>query len=240
MINKKISTLAGSLIILAIVVAIGIAFFSGKEREMQNQNNVVLNNNEEETEKENAQKENEIRNDLEISDNWTIVNHENFWDNTSFFAHKNYNFPTIEFSYPENWEFGCCNDMDYASTHIIYSSKYRDTSLPYIRITDYILSGCHDLKKTCALDKTVKLTADEKFNRLKSIISKDQILPEKEIKKLNIKAFVFKKTEKEGNFSMSYLINLKEDVIQIDFVNYEMLEENFIDNFLDRVIFESK
>jgi hypothetical protein len=130
--------------------------------------------------------------------------------------------------------------MDYASVHTIYSSKYRDKSLPYIRITDIMLSGCPDLKNECSIDKTIKLTANEKFNRLKSNISKDQILPEKEIKKLNTRAFVFKKTEKEDNFSIAYLINLKDDVIQIDFVNYESLDENFINNFLDHISLESK
>lgn len=245
MINKKISTIAGSLIILAIVTALGFSFLASNKKEgTQNQNNVVLDNselgNKEAIKQEDAQKENEENSNLKISDRWTVVNHENFWNNPNLFAHKNYSFPNIEFSYPENWEFGCCNDMDYASTHIIYSSKYNDTSLPYIRITDIALSGCPDSKNACSIDTTVKLTADEKFNRLKSIVPSDKVLPEKVLKKLNTKAFVFKKIEKEGNFSMAYLINLKDDVIQIDFVNYELLDENFIDNFLDHISLESK
>lgn len=44
MINKKVSTIAGSLIILVIVAVLGFIFFSGKEKEMQNQNDVVLKN----------------------------------------------------------------------------------------------------------------------------------------------------------------------------------------------------
>jgi len=44
MINKKISTIAGSLIILATVIAIGFIFLSGEKKEMENQNNVVLDN----------------------------------------------------------------------------------------------------------------------------------------------------------------------------------------------------
>ncbi|KKP68419.1 MAG: hypothetical protein UR66_C0003G0017 [Candidatus Moranbacteria bacterium GW2011_GWE1_35_17] len=43
--NKKISTIAGSLIILAVVIALGFSFLaSNKKEEMQNQNNVVLDN----------------------------------------------------------------------------------------------------------------------------------------------------------------------------------------------------
>ncbi|MDX9913856.1 MAG: hypothetical protein RBS77_04715 [Candidatus Moranbacteria bacterium] len=39
MINKKVSTVAGSLIIVAIVIAIGFVFLSSKEKEVQDQNN---------------------------------------------------------------------------------------------------------------------------------------------------------------------------------------------------------
>ncbi len=44
MINKKISTIAGSLMIIAIVVALGFVFFIGKEKATQSQNNAILNN----------------------------------------------------------------------------------------------------------------------------------------------------------------------------------------------------
>ncbi|KKP67069.1 MAG: hypothetical protein UR66_C0023G0004 [Candidatus Moranbacteria bacterium GW2011_GWE1_35_17] len=43
--NKKISTIAGSLIIVAIAAALGFSFLStNKKEEMQNKNNVILNN----------------------------------------------------------------------------------------------------------------------------------------------------------------------------------------------------
>ena len=45
MINKKISTIAGSLIIVAIVAALGFSFLgSNKKEEIQGQNNIVLDN----------------------------------------------------------------------------------------------------------------------------------------------------------------------------------------------------
>lgn len=64
MINKKISTIAGSLIILVIAIILGFYFLvSNKKEKMQNQNSVVLNNSElgnrEEVKQENMQKENE-------------------------------------------------------------------------------------------------------------------------------------------------------------------------------------
>ncbi|EKE11840.1 MAG: hypothetical protein ACD_15C00016G0015 [uncultured bacterium] len=230
--NKKISTSLGTVLII-IFSATALAFvlmYENKRRanEVKSDSMKVVENNKMENKK------------IDISNRWALVSHENFWNNPSLFAHKNYNFPNIEFSYPENWEFRCCGDMGHASEHFIYSSEYRDKSLPYIRITDYVLSGCPNSQSNCSLDKAIEISANEKFNRLKSNISKDQILPEKEIKKLNTKAFVFKKTEKEGNSSIAYLINLEDDIIQIDFVNYESLDENFINNFLDRMSLESK
>lgn len=64
MINKKISTIAGSLVIIAIAIALGFSFLaSNKKEEMQNQNNVVSNNSElgdkKEVKQESVQKENE-------------------------------------------------------------------------------------------------------------------------------------------------------------------------------------
>ncbi|HBI17210.1 MAG: hypothetical protein UR60_C0044G0010 [Candidatus Moranbacteria bacterium GW2011_GWF2_34_56] len=65
MINKKISTIAGSLIIVAIVAALGFSFLGlNKKEEMQNQNNVVLDNsdlgNKKEVKQENKNKEIEV------------------------------------------------------------------------------------------------------------------------------------------------------------------------------------
>lgn len=58
MINKKVSTIAGSLIILAIVVALGCSFLGlNKKEEMQDQNNVGFNNSELGNEEEVKQEE---------------------------------------------------------------------------------------------------------------------------------------------------------------------------------------
>jgi hypothetical protein len=98
MINKKVSTVAGSLIITAIVIAIGFVFLSSKE-EVQIQNNVVLNNsglgNKEEVKQENEK--------INTSD-WKICRNE-----------KN----GYEFKYPRTWRLGApvnrdindCNDQ---------------------------------------------------------------------------------------------------------------------------------
>jgi hypothetical protein len=93
MINKKVSTVAGSLIITAIVIAIGFVFLSSKE-EVQIQNNVVSDNsdlgNREVVKQEDVQKENETESEQEEEINTSD------W--------KNYSNEKISLSYPNNYE----------------------------------------------------------------------------------------------------------------------------------------
>ncbi|HLN18903.1 MAG TPA: hypothetical protein VK255_01905, partial [Patescibacteria group bacterium] len=220
----------GVIVIVVIAITIGMLVWKYEKSIKINQQTSSQNN------KPNL----EENNNFEISNKWTLVSHENFWDNPNLFANRNYKFPNIEFSYPENWNFKCCGDMDHASEHIIYSSKKHASSLPYIRITDYVLSGCPNFQSTCPIDKTVKITANEKFNRLISNVSQDKILQKIELSKLSTSAFVYQKTEKNNKISKAYLLNLKDDVVEVDFVNYESLDENFINDFLNRISFESK
>jgi hypothetical protein len=71
---------------------------------------------------------------------WKEVTHANFWKNSAFFANSDYKFADIKFSYPSNWNFACCVDMDDRSAHTIFSSMEYDTKLPYITVTDYALT----------------------------------------------------------------------------------------------------
>lgn len=176
----------------------------------------------------------------EISNKWVLVSHGNFWSNPNFFANRNYKFPNITFSYPDNWKFQCCGDTGNSSEHLIFSSENRDMSLPYIRITDHVLSGCSDAQKSCSLDKAVKVTADEKFRQLVSFVPEEDILPKLRLEKLNTVAFVYNKHEKNNTLSKGYIINLGNDVVGIDFINYELLSDTFIENFLNRIAFEIK
>ena len=180
----------------------------------------------------------ESKREIEISDNWTLVSHYNFWNNTEKFKTPNKNrFPGIKFSYPDNWEFKCCGDMDHASENFI-NPPNRDSSSPYIRITTYVLRDCQNSKEKCSLDEQIAVTAKEKFNRLVLAISKDQILPETAIKNLDLDAFTYKKIERDEKSSKAYLLNLPDGVVEIDFVNYELLDEKFIENFLNHIEFE--
>jgi hypothetical protein len=231
--NQKISTGIGTIIIVIIAITVGMFVWKNSKKIFTNLNSQTLlqSNREDDLKKEN---------NIEISDKWTLVSHYNFWNNPNVFLRSAYNFPNIKFSYPENWEFKCCGDMDYGSEHFINLSKNHDKSMPYIRITDYILSGCTNSKNDCPIDKTVKLTANEKFNRLISSVASDKILPKLELKKLNTNAFVYNKTERDNKSSKAYMINLGNDVIQVDFINYELLDDKFIKNFLNRISFENK
>lgn len=178
----------------------------------------------------------------EIFDKWVEINHSNFWNNPSLFAGRKYNFPNIKFSYPEGWKFSCCNDMDSASVHNIFSSQESDTTLPYIRLTDYSLKACPNMEDACPFDVQVRMTATEKFKQLTSAIPATSVLPEAKITNLNITAFVYQKQEENGKSSKVYLMNLGDDVIEIDFVNYELLsnsQASMVD-FLKTFSFENK
>jgi hypothetical protein len=232
--KKKIPIGVGIVVIVIIAITIGLLVWKyEKSKPAQINQQLSVPNNKPSDNMEN-------KNKVEIADNWTLVSHYNFWNNPEKFKTPNKNrFPGIKFSYPENWEFRCCNDMDFVSTHTIYSSKDRDTTLPFIRISNIGLTGCPKAQDTCSIDKTIKLTADEKFSRLIDAVSKDKVSPKIELKKLKTYAFVYEKTEKNGKFSKAYLINLPDGVVEIDFINYELLDEKFIENFLNRIEFEN-
>ncbi len=227
--NQKISTKLGIIIIVIMAVTAGMFVWKIEES----------NFSESELQSFQIDKLDKSKKDslIEISDKWTTINHGNFWNNPNLFSGHDYKFPNIEFSYPENWEFRCCGDMDNASEHFI-NLPSRDNSSPYIRITDYVMSGCPDSEKECSMDNIVKLTAKEKFNRLVLNVPRDKILQEMQLKKLNTSAFVYKKIEKDNKLSKAYIINLVNDVIEIDFINYELLDEKFIENFLNHISFE--
>jgi len=222
--NKKISIGIGVVIIVIVAITVCIFVWKCKNNESLQVDQLIS-----------TQSKN-----FEISNKWTVISNYNFWRNPSVFTRSPYNFPNIEFSYPDNWEFRCCGDMDHASEHFISPFKNIDKSLPYIRITNMGLDGCPDLKNNCAMDETVKLTANEKFKRLILAIPSDQILPKIKLEKLNTEAFVYQKTEKDSRISKAYIINLGDSIVEIDFINYDLLNEKFIENFLNRIELESK
>lgn len=230
---KKISTSAKVIVIIIFIITAGVLVWNireNKSAESEMKSSYPIDKN------------NDFKKNIgsEISGKWIIVSHGNFWDNPNIFASHNYKFPNIKFSYPDGWDFQCCSDMDHASIHTIYSSKNHDKSLPYITITDYVLSGCPKSQDTCPLDKITKMTANEKFNRLTSAIATSDILPKIKLNNLGTTAFVYKKSEENNKLFKGYIINLRNSVIEIDFINYELLNNAFIENFLNRVFFETK
>jgi hypothetical protein len=231
--KQKINTKLGVIIIVIIAITAGM-FVWKCYRENK------FTNRESQMSSETKKSSNLNNGTFEISNKWTIVNHGNFWNNPNLFAHRSYSFPNIEFSYPENWDFRCCNDMEFVSTHTIYSNKEQYKSLPSIRISNISSVGCPSLKEKCALNEIIKITANEKFNRLISAVSNDQILPKTKLKNLNTIAFVYKKTEKDNKFSKAYIINLGGSIIEVDFINYELLDNKFIEKFLNGIVFENK
>lgn len=221
--------------ILVITFLIGGLVFLAMDR----QNKTRLNKLEKGTEK-NQKLNSGIKNDESVIKSpgiadWTLISHENFWNNQNFFKNDNYNFPNVKFYYPSNWFFKCCGDMEHASEHYIFSSEAREKNLPYIRITNFVLRGCSNLKETCSLNEMKKITVEQKFNAIQSQVPKEEILPKIKSKNLDAEIFVFKNKEQNGKFSKAYLINSGDGVIEIDFINYDLLNENFIEEFLNKL-----
>lgn len=223
--NQKVDTLLGAIILIIIAITVGVFVWKVEKGQEQNETQNII-----------PGKINNEKN-FNTSNNWTLVSHENFWNNPNIFQNPSYKFPNIKFSYPDNWKFACCNDMDYASTHIIYSSE-NNSSLPYIKITDYALRGCNGSETQCSLDKIVNISADKKYKMLTSSVESDKILPNFKIDSLNLNSFVYNKTEQENKKSREYLLDLGNAVAGIEFINYELLNEDFISNFLNRIYFE--
>ncbi len=217
--------------IIVVAVLIGGGIYLWQQNNAVKETNVGINQNYEIS--TNSERQSNYQ---KPSEEWREVNHANFWGQPNLFANPDYKFANIKFSYPDNWKFSCCNDREEGSTHIIYSSLNLDTSLPYIKIMDFALSGCPDVNKSCSIDETVKKIPEEKFNDLIQTIPNDaQILPKLSLNNLNSDAFVYVTTDNEGRGIKSFIIKTADDVIEISFVNHKLLESEFINIFLDKI-----
>lgn len=232
--NKKIPALLGIAILIIFSATIGLFLWRYGRIKPEKSIPVVVSKNElpPPANESNSQT-------IAVSEDWKLVSYDNLWNNPQVISKPPYNFPNVKFYYPGNWTFRCCGDMDHASEHFI-NPPNRNSSSPYIRITDFVLTGCPNSQSSCALDKTIKLSANEKYRQLISAISSENILPKIRIEKLEVDAFVFKKTEKSGQISKAFLINLGNDVMEVDFINYELLGDSFITKFLNNVSPDSK
>lgn len=242
MMNQKVSTGLGVALIAILITTIGVFVWKCQEKvnmsvvkdgTLAQQGNTVSQT------PTPTQSSDGSREAVQISDTWTVVSHENFWNDTSLFSKIGYKFPNIQFSYPSNWKFHCCGDTDQGSEHFIFSSQSQNTTLPYIRITNYTLRGCSGARQNCSLDKTVPITAIAKLNQLIASVPNSDVLPKLRLEKLGKMAFVYNKSEKNNVFSKGYLINVGDGVVGVDFVNYEALGDTFIDTFLSKLLLDS-
>lgn len=165
---------------------------------------------------------------------------------------KGYKFPAISFQYPLGWKFNCCGDMDYASQHLLcpnekqddkshaYVSTFKEScSKNYISITDYVLAGCPTRKPNCSIDEQKSKTAREKYDELVNSIRTNtdaQILPIMHLPKLGTDAFVYTK----DNHLHSYLMNLGNDVIEVEFSSTGAVDDTFVADFFSRMTWDRK
>jgi hypothetical protein len=128
-------------------------------------------------EKESWNTEENIFNETKINsldDNnvkWVELTHENFWNNTNYFAHSDYQFANIKFSYPENFEKNVASDTESFSAHEFYE---KDSKKGFI-IKDHFISWCPELYTRCEEKDMINRTWDEKLKLLVDYYNKENV-----------------------------------------------------------------
>ncbi len=173
---------------------------------------------------------------------WVRIDKQTFWHNDSYFVDDTYGFVDIAFEYPSQWKFSCCGDMDHGSAHRICSNEsYDETSRwcekAHITILEWGLGGCPSGKWDCGIDQWIPKTAQQKYDDEVNNIRANTgtvILPEMHLPAVGADAFVYAKND----LTRSYLINLGDNVIDVEFSLSEEIDEDFITDFFSRVVWD--
>lgn len=140
-------------------------------------------------------------------------------------------FPLI-ISYPKDWKFSCCADMDTQSSHILAPPNAPKRA--QIIITEHSLAGCPVEKPRCSIDEIIRLSPETK---LKAVIEETKQSGFVEIKprmlKINAMTVAY---ESKNSGSMRYILRGSNFVISIRLDNYSYYGgSDFINTFLDRL-----
>lgn len=161
---------------------------------------------------------------------WTEINHVTFWNNPSK-INGDYSFPDIAFSYPSNWHFSCCLDVDDRSMHRVYATKSQDPALPYIEITNYSLNGCPTHQPLCSIDQIITKSPAQKFDELLAQIAPQNIMSDRADTAISTRALQYKKTPS----AHAYLLLTASGVMEISFYNFTDANQNLIEIFLQKL-----
>ncbi len=176
---------------------------------------------------------------------WLEITKANYWNRPELFARGELrSFPSIKFSYPSNWRFDCCSDMDHASANNITpldSEGKQIPGSPFVSILTHGLRGCSNLTESCSLDDKVILTPKEKLENLINTIPENaSVLPEKMLRGINKKAFAYTYSRsRETGSTLSYLIGIGSEIIEIQFNDPDKLGAEFIETFLQEIRFDT-
>jgi uncharacterized protein YceK len=202
---------------------------------------------------------NTISNETSASDaSWTRVNKETFWHKDDFVDENTSYFPEIAFEHPSTWKFNCCGDTETSSIHLLCSDDYDNySSTPrgmagiapsmdeicgkkYVSIINHALAGCPsshkwDCGREGVVEKTVQQKYDDEMNGIRTETG-TVILPQKHIPSLNVDAFAYAKNDQ----SRSYLINLGNEIIDIEFFLSPEVNDAFIDKFFSHMTWDKE
>lgn len=174
---------------------------------------------------------------------WLEITKSNFWNRPELFARGELrSFPSIKFSYPSNWRFGCCSDMDHGSANNFIPLDSEGNLIqgsPLVTVLHHSLRGCSDVTKTCSLDEQAILSPQEKTQNLINTIPENAIvLPDKLLPAINKKAFAYTYSRSRDAVNIlyeNYLFNIDDHVIEIQFRDPEKLGTKFIETFLSEI-----
>ena len=182
-----------------------------------------------------------------VSMDWLEITKANYWNRPELFARGELrSFPSIKLSYPSNWRFDCCSDMDHASANNFIpldSGGRQIQGGPFVSILTHGLRGCSNLTESCSLNDKVILTPKEKLENLINTIPENaSVLPEKTLSGINKKAFAYtysRSRETSSTIYESYLVSIGGDIIEIQFKDPEKLGAEFIETFLQEIRFDT-
>ena len=165
-----------------------------------------------------------------------FVTPSNTWLSAKF--PDEYKYPNLTISYPDNWRWSCCNDMDHASVHVIYPQKGKEYAKgdPIIKITDFSLRDCPSNKPECSIDENILFSATNKLEVMKEKFSLQyNFMASSTIGAEKLDANIYETKDKEGVIRLFYLFSTGTDVVSIEFFNTKYYSDMFIDDFLDKL-----
>lgn len=140
-------------------------------------------------------------------------------------------FPLV-ISYPKDWKFSCCADIDTQSSHILVPPNAPKKT--QVIITEYSLGGCPAEKPRCSIDEAIRLSPEIKLKAVTEEIQQNGFVDIKpRTLRINVRTAAY---ENKNSDFIQYTLLGPDFVISIRFDNHSYYGgDDFIGAFLDRL-----